>query len=135
MKERVERQVAITRATIETQEKDREIVGKELHDNVNQMLATVKLYLAAYGSAPHVDEELLNKSRIIIDDSIEEIRRISRSMVPPSLGEVSLKESIDELTLLIPLSRKRIHLCLDQLNEAFISDALRFLFIASCRSR
>jgi len=125
MKERVERQVAITRATIETQEKDREIVGKELHDNVNQMLATVKLYLAAYGSAPHVDEELLNKSRIIIDDSIEEIRRISRSMVPPSLGEVSLKESIDELTLLIPLSRKRIHLCLDQLNEAFISDALK----------
>ncbi|MDF2382484.1 PAS domain S-box protein [Nostoc ellipsosporum NOK] len=125
MKERVGRQVAITRATIETQEKDRELVGKELHDNVNQMLATVKLYLAAHGSVPHMDKELLGKSRAIIDESIEEIRRISRSMVPPSLGEVSLKDSIEELTVLIPLARKRIYLCLEQLKEEFISDPLK----------
>ena len=40
----LERQKAINQATIDTQEQERSEIGKELHDNVNQVLTTTKLY-------------------------------------------------------------------------------------------
>ena len=41
----LERQKAINQATVDTQEQERSEIGKELHDNVNQVLTTTKLYL------------------------------------------------------------------------------------------
>jgi len=39
------RQHQITRAVLRAEEKERTYLGQELHDNINQVLATVKLYL------------------------------------------------------------------------------------------
>lgn len=41
----VERHKLITETTIEAQEKERKYIEAELHDNINQMLASAKLYL------------------------------------------------------------------------------------------
>ena len=43
--ELLNQQKAIIQATISTQEKERTEISKELHDNVNQVLTTTKLYL------------------------------------------------------------------------------------------
>ncbi len=47
MEERVNHQRQIARATINTQEHERSEIGKELHDNVNQILASAKLFLSS----------------------------------------------------------------------------------------
>ena len=44
---RLQQQRSITNANIKGQEKERERLGRELHDNVNQVLSFVKLNLLA----------------------------------------------------------------------------------------
>ena len=43
--QKILQQRKITEAAIQIQEKEREEIGKELHDNINQILTTTKLYL------------------------------------------------------------------------------------------
>src|SRR5206468_12821764 len=57
LQERKVRKNKIIKATIEAQEKERSLIGRELHDNVNQVLTTVKLYaeLSYYDEVPNKD--------------------------------------------------------------------------------
>lgn len=87
----------LTRAVIDAQEKERSKIGRELHDNVNQVLTTVKLYLEMELSNEANSQELHQKSIRYITDCINEIRAISRSLSAPTLGGMSFKESIQEL--------------------------------------
>jgi signal transduction histidine kinase len=45
MKEKIARQKEIIKVTIDVQEKERNEIGHELHDNVNQILTSAKLSL------------------------------------------------------------------------------------------
>jgi PAS domain S-box-containing protein len=87
----------LTRAVIDAQEKERSKIGRELHDNVNQVLTTVKLYLEMGLSNGMHTQELQQKSIQYIADCINEIRAISRSLSGPTLGGMNFKESIHEL--------------------------------------
>ncbi|HTE27894.1 sensor histidine kinase [Flavitalea sp.] len=124
-KEKVNRQIDITKATIEAQEKERGELGKELHDNVNQMLATARLCLSAYQTNPQKDETILRKSINVIDDSIEELRKISKSLVPPSLGDFTLTESIEQLVENIKFANMEPRLQLSSILEHKLSEALK----------
>jgi PAS domain S-box-containing protein len=125
LNERVNKQIEITKATIAAQEKERNEVGKELHDNVNQMLATVKLYVSSYYKGKDRNLDLLKKSLGIVDDSINEIRKICKSLSPPSLGEVTLKDSLEALTLPAKLTEKNIQLYMNDIGEDQLSDGLK----------
>ncbi|ANE52835.1 PAS domain-containing sensor histidine kinase [Flavisolibacter tropicus] len=87
----------LTRAVIDAQEKERAKISRELHDNVNQVLTTVKLYLEMGLSNEVNTLELQQRSIQYITDCINEIRAISRSLSAPTLGDISFKESIQEL--------------------------------------
>ncbi len=89
--------MAIAKATIETREKERGEIGKELHDNVKQMLATAKIYLSHALKYKDHEENLVQKSIGFISSSIQELRRLSSSLVPPSFDNKTLKEKISEL--------------------------------------
>ena len=100
-KELVDQQLAqqklITEVTIEAQEKQKNELGQELHDNINQILATVKMYLGLIKSKQHVDEDLISKSYEYVNEAMMEIRKLSHSLVAPSLGSVSLKAALEKL--------------------------------------
>src|SRR6185369_12804440 len=91
------RQKAISQITIETQEKERTEIGKELHDNVNQILTTTKLYLDLAATNPELKDELIEKSSKNIINAIAEIRQLCRSLMLPTLGDLGLIDSIEEL--------------------------------------
>jgi PAS domain S-box-containing protein len=94
MKERI-RQMQIAQAAINAQEKERADIGKELHDNVSQMLTSTKLFLDILSSkAP---DELLDRSIKNINIIIAEIRNISRSLVPSSIEDLGLIASLNDL--------------------------------------
>ncbi|MET0244290.1 MAG: PAS domain S-box protein [Flavitalea sp.] len=88
----------ITEAVLGAQEKERSDIGRELHDNINQILATSKLYLDVILEEEEDANPLIKKSRKNITLAIEEIRKISKSLITPVLDDVGLEQSIKELT-------------------------------------
>jgi two-component system sensor histidine kinase UhpB len=99
-------QKLITEVTIQAQEKERNELGKELHDNINQVLATVKMYLGLSLDKGIERKDLIQHSLENVNYAIEEIRRISRSLVAPSLGDMGLSEALLELADEINLAKE-----------------------------
>ncbi|MEJ7913538.1 MAG: PAS domain S-box protein [Chitinophagaceae bacterium] len=91
------RQRKITTAVIQAQEAERAIIGQELHDNVNQVLTTVKLYTELCLDGNFNNIALLDKSVHLLNASINEIRALSKRLSAPTLGNILLKDSISEL--------------------------------------
>jgi signal transduction histidine kinase len=103
-RELITRQREITAAAIRAQESERSQLGLELHDNVNQILTTVKLYNEMYLTGYVQDRQLLVKATGYVQDCINEIRSISKRLSAPTLGKISLEDSIKELVSSINLT-------------------------------
>ncbi len=95
--ERKIQQQQITDAVISGQEKERSELAEELHDNINQLLASTRLYIDCAIKDENLREDLLDKGRILLDNAMQEIRKLSKTLLPPSLGKVSLLEALDDL--------------------------------------
>lgn len=91
----------ITKEIIDAQERERENIGHELHDNVNQILMAAKLYVEMAMKEDHAKEEKLNTSIAYIKNGIDEIRKISRELSAPTLGSQTLLDSVHSLIELI----------------------------------
>jgi two-component system, NarL family, sensor histidine kinase UhpB len=91
-------QELITETTILAQEKEREEIGKELHDNINQILASTKLYLemARSGNKTRL-WHAIEKSYENINLAMGEIRHLSKQLVRPAF-DTSLQNSLQDLT-------------------------------------
>ena len=93
LNQKVQEQKKITRAIINAQEKERNHLGQELHDNINQILISTKLYLAIAGNANEALKKLIKYPMELLDSSILEIRSLSSRQVTP-LKNVYLKELV-----------------------------------------
>lgn len=95
----ISHQKQLTQASIDGQEKERREVGKELHDNIGQQLTTIKLFLdLAKTTADEATNEMVNMALKGVSEVINEVRAMSRSLVPSTLNDLGLIESINELT-------------------------------------
>jgi PAS domain S-box-containing protein len=118
----LERQKAINQATVDTQEQERSEIGKELHDNVNQVLTTTKLYLDLALSNKELKDQLIEKSNKNIISVINEIRQLSRSLMDPSIGDLGLIDSINDLVDNINLTRRlHVELKADRRIETYLN--------------
>jgi PAS domain S-box-containing protein len=97
IQQRVQEERTVMRAMIHGQEMEKIEIGKELHDNINQMLTTVKLYHEMILSNGNLDKNLLQKGSQILLAAIEEIRKLSKSLVAPGVDELSLADSVQDL--------------------------------------
>jgi len=97
LKQELDKHKLVAQAVVDAQEKERAEIGKELHDNVNQILSTAKLYLELARSDEPERLSLIKRSIDNIHNAINEIRTISRSLVPPSIGDLGILESIQDL--------------------------------------
>ena len=95
--ERIEHQRQVARATINIQEKERSDIGKELHDNVNQILASAKLFLSSPFLEGDEREKFTLKAADHIHMAIEEIRKLSKSLVSPSAADLGIIETINDM--------------------------------------
>jgi PAS domain S-box-containing protein len=113
------KQQQITEVVLGAQERERYELGQELHDNINQILATSKLYLDVAIEEKEPRLELLAKSRKNISVAIEEIRKLSKDLITPSLNDLGLTQSIKELIRSIQsVGKMRIRLNISGLDEA-----------------
>jgi PAS domain S-box-containing protein len=98
IKQEIQKQKLLTQATIDGQEKERLEIGKELHDNISQHLSTTRLYIeVAKEKATGEVLEMITHAHKNLTDIINEIRLLSQSLVPPTLGDLGLVESVQDL--------------------------------------
>jgi PAS domain S-box-containing protein len=102
--ERLQRQKEIAETVIRVQEKEKTRIGHELHDNVNQILLTAKLFIDKFQVCKEDQQELRQKSSDYISLAIEEIRKLSKELVAPQLKEESLIGNIQTLVKDIQLA-------------------------------
>ena len=92
-----QRHQLITEAVIRAQEAERSLIGLELHDNINQVLTTVKLHNEMVLEGLGEPRLVLPRTVKYLQDCINEIRSLSRRLSAPTLGRISLEESIKDL--------------------------------------
>jgi PAS domain S-box-containing protein len=96
--EKMAHQRQLVQATIDGQEKERLEIGKELHDNIGQQLTTIKLFLdMAKNTADTKTLDMVNMALRSMADVINEVRSMSRSLVPPTMKDLGLIDSINDL--------------------------------------
>lgn len=95
--EKIKHQKELAEAVLTAQESERLRLGNELHDNVNQLLATAGLYLDNLQCSREEDVQLKNKTKEFIMMAYVEIQMLSRKLVSPSLRANSIAKSIEEL--------------------------------------
>jgi PAS domain S-box-containing protein len=95
--ERQIRHQQITEAVITGQEKERTEIGEELHDNINQILASTKLYIECAMKDVNPRKDLMLESKLLLEKAMKEIRNLSKALLPPSLGQMGLLQALNEL--------------------------------------
>lgn len=100
----VQRHVAAI--TVAAQEKERMQIGRELHDNVNQILATAKMMIDTARNSPELHDLCLTKSREAILEAIKELRGLAHSMMPPPFENNEFEHILHDLAHNINLTGK-----------------------------
>jgi two-component system sensor histidine kinase UhpB len=120
------RQQQITKAVLVAGERERKHIGEELHDNINQVLATVKLYLDLCVAGHEKKEELIEKSSKNIQATIDEIRKLSKNLISPDQETGSLSELLGDLIGDIRFASSiQFNLDIDDLEEERIEEDLK----------
>src|SRR5438270_4835383 len=94
-----EQQKILLKASIRLQEEERQRIAADLHDDAGPLLATARLYLNE--NLVNLDKasqlQSIYQARQILDDTIQLIRNISHSLMPPTLKNFGLESAINDL--------------------------------------
>lgn len=103
-----EKQFIAAQAVLDGETAERSRLARDLHDGLGGMLSVIKLNLKdikSYTVMDNVDITRFNKALEIVDESVDELRRIAHHMVPESLMRYGLKVSLDDFFRAIPQAR------------------------------
>lgn len=94
-----EQQQILLNASIRWQEEERQRIAADLHDDAGPLLATARLYLNENLVHQDINTQLqsIYNAKQIIDDTIQLIRNISHSLMPPTLKNFGLESAVNDL--------------------------------------
>ncbi|MEI9944886.1 MAG: ATP-binding protein [Chitinophagaceae bacterium] len=108
--EKIRSHIEISETALRVQEMERTKIGQELHDNVNQILSTARLFVDITHPVTEKDQQAREKSLEYISLAIEEIRKLSKELAAPQLKEKGLADNIkimiDDIHLASPIRFK-----------------------------
>ncbi|RXK60860.1 PAS domain S-box protein [Lacibacter luteus] len=114
---------AITATAIDAQEKERNVIGQELHDNINQLLAGTKLLLQTIITSSEKHAKQINMCIDAIGQVINENRRIAHEMVTPFLSEEIFVELIHKIASnMLGIVGIEVDIQLNNFDESFLSE-------------
>jgi PAS domain S-box-containing protein len=102
LEERLEQEIKlkekqIAEAAADAKEAERSDIGRELHDNVNQLLGVSKMYLdMAKSGGPNSELCIMRSSQYTLA-AIEEIRKLTKGLTADTIKNLGLCEAIDEI--------------------------------------
>jgi hypothetical protein len=105
-----ETELKSARALMEGQEGERERIAHELHDRVGSMISTIKLHLGViehkFKSKSKQEEQMMVNVHNLIDETYEEVRRISHDLDAGQLGKIGLHAAMQKLAKGIAVTRQ-----------------------------
>jgi two-component system, NarL family, sensor histidine kinase UhpB len=114
------------KAIIMAHEQERERLREELHEDVNQALASVKLYVHSMADETEKNKEVAEQSIHQLNDVIGKIKKIADDLTPPGLEYFGLQPAIKTLVAdtetVYPVS---INLRNEAFDETNINSSLR----------
>jgi PAS domain S-box-containing protein len=126
MEEKIFRQKEIMQVAIEAQEKERTEIGRELHDNVNQILGMAKVSLEHGRDNAAVQPEMTERAMTMISSAIEELRELSKSLIQAYEREIGLQLSLENLVESVRLgNRFQVKMDFSVPDERVLDDKLK----------
>lgn len=99
-----EYQRQLLKATIQVEEKERERIAKNIHDDVGTLLNVLKLTLTKLTrntDNKELTETLSSESIHLLDESIQSVRNVAKDLVSPTLIKLGYLKATHELCKLI----------------------------------
>ncbi|TDS13122.1 sensor histidine kinase [Sphingobacterium paludis] len=104
---------AFYRAIIETQEAEREFIGKSLHESIAQELYAIRINLQRY-MMEYGHEEQIMPIKKMLNDTIFKVQNISNDLVPTVLRDMGFHKAIDDMVFRMTRSDVRFLMKLDK---------------------
>ena len=125
--ERKENQNNITKAVYKAYEEERTFLSKELHDSVNQKLTASIFNLTRYTTVNKPDSDLLKNSLGLLQDSMKEIRSLSKRLVATEFLNIGFEDAISQIIYTSTESFKKIKfkIKISEKSEQLIPDDLK----------
>jgi PAS domain S-box-containing protein len=95
--ESVQKEKELMEARLQAEEEQRDVIGRDLHDGVGQMLAYISVYFNILKEKETISGEDIDKAQSTIKKTIEEVRRLSRNLAPPAIKDLGFREAVIEL--------------------------------------
>jgi len=96
---------AMLEASVATQENVRRQIGGDLHDEIGTLLSATRMSLtqiAKYEDNPAKRITLLNQTEELLNDTLNNVRRLSKELMPSTLDEfgliIALKDFTEKMT-------------------------------------
>ena len=94
-----EKQIVATQSVFDGEVQERTRLARDLHDGMGSKLTAMKIHLEKLKQIAGFDnpkEEQFNIVMDILDDSVQEMRRVSHNLMPETLSHAGLKPAVDE---------------------------------------
>ena len=97
LQESVQKEKELMEARLQAEEEQRDVIGRDLHDGVGQMLAYLSLYFNILKEKGIINIEDIDKAQSTLLKTIDEVRRLSRNLAPPAIKDLGFREAVIEL--------------------------------------
>jgi PAS domain S-box-containing protein len=121
----MEEQKKITRAMLHAGEQERNQLGRELHDNISQLLAAIKMKLSFGLANSGKDIPAIKECIVHVQEAITETRNLSHRMVIPRFSESGFKNALDDLAANYNNKQRPVHVAINLPEENKIPAAVK----------
>jgi len=131
LEERLQQEIKIKEkqiesATEEAKQAERSDIGKELHDNVNQLLGASRLYLDMAKRGGEHSEMYLSRSSEYTLTAIEEIRKLSKGLTTDIIKDLGLCDAIQTAARdMMEVSKVKISCALESFIENRVNNKFK----------
>lgn len=113
-------------ATEDARETERSDIGKELHDNVNQLLGASRMYLEMGKKGGENSEEYFQRSSEYTLTAIEEIRKLTRGLITDIIKNLGLCQGIENICNDVrEITGMKVSCDLEKFSENNVSDKFK----------
>jgi PAS domain S-box-containing protein len=110
----------------QAKETERSDIGRELHDNVNQLLGVSRLYLDMAKRGGSESQMYLSRSSEYTMNAIEEIRKLTKGLTTDTIKNLGLCEAIENLVQdTMQVNPVKISCSLENFSESSVDDKFK----------
>ena len=129
-------EIEIKRAMLKGQENEKYFIGRELHDNVAQIMVGIKLNVSMIKGSTEKEIQWLNEIKDDLDNVLHEVRSLSHDLAPSvfkSDNFINTVEGLDNMDLSIDLKTNLYRILQEQLQNIIKHADATIIAIRFCK--